>query len=262
MSKRLFISTLTTLLISATAEGFAADMAVKAPPVVAPPPPAWTGFYFGGNVGYGWRQKEFIDNFSPPIGAEDGSVTANGVVGGVQGGYNYQIDAILLGIEGGFTWSGANGTFSCFPLLAPQTCTANPQWLADVAGRLGVVWNSPVFGNLLFYGKGGAAWVRDNYTDLALSGAPGPALPGVLFSASETRSGWVAGAGIELMILPAISVRAEYDYYGFPDKSVGFNGGPGNFFTEDIKQNMQTFTVGVNYHFGYVAPVAAPVVTK
>jgi hypothetical protein len=48
----------------------------------------------------------------------------------------------------------------------------------------------------------------------------------------------------------------------FPDKSVGFNAGPGQFFTEDIKQNMQTFTVGVNYHFGYVAPVAAPAVTK
>jgi outer membrane immunogenic protein len=193
---------------------------------------------------------------------DDGSVTANGVVGGLQGGYNYQIDALLLGIDGGFTWSGATGTFSCFPLLAPQTRTASPQWLADVAGRLGFIWNSPVFGNVLFYGKGGAAWVRDNYTDLALPGAPSSALPGVLFSASETRSGYVAGVGAELMILPAWSVRFEYDYYGFPDKSVGSNGGPGDFFTEDIKQNMQTVTVGVNYHFGYVAPVAAPIVTK
>jgi hypothetical protein len=50
--------------------------------------------------------------------------------------------------------------------------------------------------------------------------------------------------------------------YCFPDKSAGFNGGPGLFFTEDIKQNMQTFTVGVNYDFRYVGPVAAPAVTK
>ena len=42
----------------------------------------------------------------------------------------------------------------------------------------GVVWNSPAFGDLLFYGKRGAAWVRDNYTNLALSGAPPDALPG------------------------------------------------------------------------------------
>lgn len=120
MSTRLLISTLAAPLLGATSEGFAADLAVKAPPVLAPPVPSWTGFYFGGNVGYGWSQKEFIDNFSPPLGAEDGSVTATGVVGGLQGGYNYQIDSILVGVEGGFTWSGATGTFSCFPLLAPK----------------------------------------------------------------------------------------------------------------------------------------------
>ena len=152
--------------------------------------------------------------------------------------------------------------FFLLSAAGPQTCTASPQWLADAAGRLGIVWNSPVFGDLLFYGKGGAAWVRDHYTNLALPGAPSEALPGVLFSASETQSGWVAGAGIELMILPAWSVRVEYDYYGFPEKSVGFNGGSGDFFTEEIRQNMQTVTVGVNYHFGYVAPVAASYVTK
>ena len=31
----------------------AADMAVKAPPMVAPPP-SWTGFYLGANVGGVW----------------------------------------------------------------------------------------------------------------------------------------------------------------------------------------------------------------
>jgi len=64
------------------------------------------------------------------------------------------------------------------------------------------------------------------------------------------------------MILPAWSVRVEYDYYGFPDKSVGFSAGPNYFFTEEIRLNRQTVTVGVNYHFGYVTPVAAPYVTK
>jgi outer membrane immunogenic protein len=194
MSARLFVSTLANLAIGVLAVGaasksFAADMAVEAPAVLPAPIPSWTGFYFGGNVGPGWSQKEFIDNFSPPLGATDGSATAKGVGGGLQGGYNYQIDSILLGIEGSFTWSGASSSFSCFPLLAPQTCTANPQWLADIAGRLGTVVNSPVFGNWLLYTKDGAVWVHDNYTDLALEGAPPQALPGVLFSASETRSG-------------------------------------------------------------------------
>ena len=268
MSSRFFISRLALLVISAllvsATESFAADMAVKAPPAPLPVIPSWTGFYIGGNVGPGWSQKEFIDNFSAPLGASDGSATARGVVGGIQGGYNYQIGSILLGIEGGFTWSGASSSFSCFPLLAPQVCTANPRWLADATGRLGTVINSPVFGNWLLYAKGGAAWVHDDYTDLALGSAPPEALPGVLFSARETRSGWTVGGGAEWMVLPAWSVRLEYDYFGFPNRSIGFTGGAGDFFTEDIHQNVQTVTFGINYHFGFVTPVpaAAPYVTK
>jgi outer membrane immunogenic protein len=237
----------------------AAELPVKAPPPIAPAP-TWTGFYLGGNIGYGWSEKQFINNFSAPFGALDATPHPNGWVGGFQGGYNYQVnDWALLGIEGGYTWSGAESSVSCFPLLAPQTCTADPKWLADIAGRAGVI-----VGPALFYAKGGAAWVHDTYSDLALPGAPAGALPGVLFTASETRSGWVAGGGIEYMFIPQWSARIEYDYYGFPDRSIGFNGGPGDFFTEIIKQNMQTVTVGLDYHFGPIgeAPAPMPYVTK
>ena len=84
------------------------------------------------------------------------------------------------------------------------------------------------------------------------------ALPGVLFTADETRFGWTIGGGIEYMFLPNWSAKIEYDYYGFPDKSITFNGGSGNSFTEIIKQNMQIATVGLNYHFGAVAAAPAP----
>jgi hypothetical protein len=58
MSKRA-ISALSrvTFVLAASGSAFAADMAVKAPPP-PPPPPApvysWTGWYVGGDVGYGW----------------------------------------------------------------------------------------------------------------------------------------------------------------------------------------------------------------
>jgi outer membrane immunogenic protein len=246
LSRSSIRNVLVSILFAASGEAFAADMAVKAPP---PPPPAplptWTGFYFGGNVGGGWSKQTFIDNFSAPFGATDSTPKPSGVVGGVQGGYNYQINWLLLGVEGDFTWSGATSSASCFPLLAPQTCTADPRWVADVVGRIGAIW-----GPALFYARGGPAWIRDTYTNIALPGAPAGAFPGVLFTAHETVPGWTAGGGVEYLFLPNWSARLEYDYYGFRNQNVGFNGPPGFFFTEIIKQNMQTVTVGINYHFG------------
>jgi outer membrane immunogenic protein len=238
----------------------AADLPVKALP--PPPPLSWTGFYIGGNVGGGFAHDPFIDNylpFGPPIGGVDGSPRPAGWAGGLQAGYNYQINSILLGLEGDFTWLGTKSSFSCFPLLAPQTCTADPEWVAAITGRLGVV----VGPALLLYVKGGPAWIRDTYTDLALPGAPAIAVPGDLFVGHDIRSGWTAGVGIEYMFLPRWSVRLEYDYYGFPDRSVEFDGVNGGFFTELIKQDPQIITIGVNYHFGVgPAPSPLPILTK
>jgi outer membrane immunogenic protein len=245
--------------ILTVAGAVAADLPVKAAP--PPPPLSWTGFYIGANVGGGFSQKTFIDNFAPygDIGGVDASPRPSGWVGGLQTGYNYQINSILLGLEGDFTWLGTKSSFSCFPLLAPQTCTADPEWVAAITGRLGIV-----AGPALFYVKGGPAWIRDTYTDLALPGASFLAAPGELFVAHEIRSGWTAGVGLEYMFLPSWSVRLEYDYYGFPDRSIGFDGVAGDSFTELIKQNLQTVTVGLDYHFGVgtVAPAPLPILTK
>src|ERR1700744_5738705 len=80
----------------------AAELPVKAPPPVAVVP-LWTGFYVGGNVGGGWSQKTFTDNFIPPFGAIDATPHPTGWVGGLQAGYNYQVNSTLFGFEGDFT---------------------------------------------------------------------------------------------------------------------------------------------------------------
>jgi opacity protein-like surface antigen len=244
----------------AVAGAVAADMPVKALPL--PALLSWTGFYIGGNVGGGFSDGRFTDNFlpfGPPIGGVDATPRPAGWVGGLQAGYNYQINSILLlGLEGDFTWLGTKSSFSCFPLLAPQTCTADPEWVAAITGRLGVV-----MGPALLYVKGGPAWIRDTYTDIALPPPRPLADVGELFVSHDIRSGWTAGVGIEYMFLPRWSVRLEYDYYGFPDRSVGFDGVDGGFFTELIKQDLQTVTVGVDYHFGVAAaPAPLPILTK
>src|SRR5579871_3908192 len=40
-----------------TTSAMAADLAVKAPPMVPPVVYNWTGFYIGGNVGYSWGRS-------------------------------------------------------------------------------------------------------------------------------------------------------------------------------------------------------------
>src|SRR5262249_32556904 len=71
---------------------FAADLSrpvYKAPPAgVLPVQYDWTGFYIGGHIGYGWSKNTFSDPFVP-FSASDNS--SNGVMGGGQVGFNYQV---------------------------------------------------------------------------------------------------------------------------------------------------------------------------
>jgi outer membrane immunogenic protein len=106
-----------------------------------------------------------------------------------------------------------------------------------VAGRLGVA-----FDRVLLYAKGGAAFTRDKY-----SGNDG--LGGTV-SGTFNRTGWLAGGGVEWMFVPNWSVRAEYNHMGFGtiNEQLTTTGNlaatPAN-----VKLNIQTGTVGLNYHF-------------
>ena len=90
----------------------------------AAPPPLWTGFYGGLNIGGGWSSNGGNNSYLPyadttyPIGSTPagtatpnlfflpgGGTTGNntgGVVGGGQIGYNYQFNAFVIGAETDF----------------------------------------------------------------------------------------------------------------------------------------------------------------
>jgi outer membrane immunogenic protein len=115
---------------------------------------------------------------------------------------------------------------------------ATTDFLASVTGRIGYAWD-----RWMLYGKGGVGFVGDRYhvTDLQQNYA---------FDATENRLGWTAGAGIEWAFDPEWSVKLEYDYYGFGQKSILFvdstissSNAPLN-----IKQNIQVVTLGLNFH--------------
>ena len=101
--KKLFLATTALVVLAATSAG-AADMYAR--PAYTPPPPplpvySWTGLYFGGNVGYSWGQAK-SDRTGSLVGLGVNvteSQEIDGVIGGVQTGYNYQFGTWVFGLE-------------------------------------------------------------------------------------------------------------------------------------------------------------------
>lgn len=155
----------TALLIAGTAASSAADMAVKAPPVVAPAPIwSWTGFYIGGHVGAGWGTTELtLDNIVAPgfpavaIGFPIAQNSRSGFLGGGQVGYNFQSGWPVFGVQADIAGMDVKGTTPCLFVLS---CTAKSDWLATVSGRFGGV----VADKTLVYVKGGAAWLNTTHS--------------------------------------------------------------------------------------------------
>ena len=79
-------------------------------PAYTPPPPPLpvTGLYFGGNVGYSWGQSK-NDRTGTLVGLGvnvQESQNIDGVIGGVQTGYNYQFGTWVFGLETDIQASG------------------------------------------------------------------------------------------------------------------------------------------------------------
>ena len=198
---------------------------------------SWTGCYVGGNVGGGWASKDWANPEGSTPG-DRGTAHFSGVVGGAQVGCDYQFTgAWLIGVQGLFDGSGMKGGVidthnSDFDL------TTRIDWFANVTGRLGYT----IQPNLLLYGGGGVAWVRDRHVELDL-GAP-------YAIGDVTRTGWVAIGGVEWNFAPSWSLFFQYDFMDFgthTDPLVFVTGGPHTF---DIKQHVQTALVGFNFRFG------------
>jgi outer membrane immunogenic protein len=110
-----------SLSVVAVSGAFAADLppapqlAPRAPAVYVPAPVfSWTGFYIGGNLGFGWNQGGVNDTL---FGLNYGNPSGNGVfIGGGQVGANYQISSFVVGAEANFDWAANNS--NSFPGVA------------------------------------------------------------------------------------------------------------------------------------------------
>ena len=109
--------------IALTQMASAADLPRKAPVYTPLPPPvfSWTGFYVGGNVGWGWLRDNGETFCVNPAGVLNGpgcsAQTATGdqirgdeFIGGAQAGYNWQINNWVLGVEADFQGADIKGS--------------------------------------------------------------------------------------------------------------------------------------------------------
>jgi outer membrane immunogenic protein len=227
----------------------AADLPNKAP--IAPAPavaPSWTGFYAGLNLGYGWStdQSAVVSGNDPSSqlflsvsrpNANTSALNSNGILGGLQLGYNYQFaPSWLLGFETDFQFSNLNDSTSAAFSLAgfPFSSAAHQDinWFGTVRGRLGFL----ITPNWLVYGTGGFAYgrVERSYAFVNNSGITviGGTLTCVANSVcaagttTDTRGGWTAGGGFEYL-LPTVrilnhdtTVKLEYLYVNLGSQDV------------------------------------------
>ena len=187
-------------------QAFAADLPVKAPPMLAPAF-SWTGIYFGGNLGWAWSHSTWCTDANKsncttaPVDLVDQK--GNNFLGGGQIGGRYQFNNFVIGVEGMFDAMNLGATSpGVVPGLTRSTTFNN---LYSATGQLGFTWNQA-----LIYGKGGWAGTEAEFS-------ANNTLKGINLNATKRIDGWTAGGGIEYMMSQYISVGVEYDYYRFDD---------------------------------------------
>jgi len=256
--KKILLGSIALGALIAAAPAGAADVAV-APRYQAPAPVwSWAGFYLGGHIGAGWGTKHWY-NESPfaSLGADVGLHHVRGGLGGGQVGYNFQAGNWVFGAELQGSWADLEGNNQnlVFTLGAGGPRIINNSKVDSIvtaAGRLGYAVD-----RVLVYTTAGGAWMHDKFSTTT------DVNPSPFATGSQTRSGWMAGLGLEYAFAYNWSVKFEYDYVDLGRKRndlscpVNCAGAPGfGLFAQDITQQLNLFKFGINYRFGY-GPVYA-----
>jgi outer membrane immunogenic protein len=244
------------ILAASAAGASAADLGAVPyrPTPMITPAYDWSGFYWGGNGGWGtsrncWDQVAPVAPFAF-VGAE-GCHNATGGTAGGQLGFRVQSYSWVFGLEAQGNWLGLRGSrVSNAFLLVPGDITNRSRLDAFglFTGQVGYAW-----GDTLFYVKGGLAVTTARYSDIVTATGL------VAASASDTRAGGTVGAGLEYGFFPGWSVAVEYDHFFMGTRNLQFSSlgviaglppaGSG-VFTDRIRQDVDLVTVRINYTFG------------
>jgi high affinity Mn2+ porin len=204
----------------------AADMPFKAPVQRVFD---WTGFYVGAHAGFSRGFSRAV--LSEPLSAATDN-TFDGMIGGVQAGYNYKFTSgLMLGVEADFSFPNYLTSNSVVSSLATPRSAVTEQWdyVGTARGRVGYA-----AGPWLVYATGGLAWTGERFLASSSIGNDEKKL--------NTRLGWSAGGGVEYAFAAHWSARLEFLYGRFENADIGFASGAHYTSTMDF----QSLRVGLN----------------
>ena len=183
---------------------YAADYEPPPPPEIRPSD--WTGPYVGGFIGGTFVEGGYDTGVDPEM-------SGAGSYGGVLGGFNVQLDSIVLGVEADYGWGFGTTAQNRDPVEATELSIDG---VGTVRARLG--WADD---DTLIYATGGYGWMKTTLDALV-----GPnSIPD---DDSATHHGWVVGGGIEHKVFDNLSLRAEYLYGDFSEETYTLSDGQGN----------------------------------
>lgn len=234
-----FLFGLTVAIMLPAFPVFAADLDVP-PPDLRPASFDWSGPYigiFGAAIAVDGTYDATCTSGGAPCIVDptytDIEHSGIGYAGGILGGWNYQIDSFVMGIEGDWAFGGKVAT-NDEPGIDTDLSFNN---IATLRARAGFALD-----NTLLYFTGGLAAVDMEF--------------GAVMSSTESDSkwvyGWTAGGGLEHAFSDSFSGRIEYLYVGLDDADFSMTDDSGT--TLDATQSFDDIhmvRVGLTYNFGW-----------
>jgi outer membrane immunogenic protein len=261
--KKFLIATAALASVALVAPANAADLPVKAPPMVMPALYNWSGVYIGveggGVMGQtthwteidpaGERHTDEFDDVGHPL--------HGGFVGG-EAGFNWQVDRWVFGVEGDGNWAEVEEALTCEndalsgPVDLKETCGSRISSFWTARARIGYAFGPT--GSFLVYVTGGGVWARQSARIGTLTA------PVVTFEQWKDTAGWTGGIGAEYGITPWLSVKGEVLYVDLAGKDYDLTGcSIADCEPAHIKHNFVMARMGLNWRFNWgkgKAPVA------
>ncbi|TPM96403.1 outer membrane protein [Mesorhizobium sp. B2-1-3A] len=193
----------------------------------------WSGVYVGGQIGYGFGKTDAVfSSPNTPTFQASQDYDIDGFLGGVQVGYNYQINSLVLGVEADIAGSDIKGHSGEINVgVRGDTYDTKVDWFGTLRARAGYAFDST-----LVYGTGGLAYgsVENRYLGGPLNS----------FSEKGTKTGWTLGAGLEQAFTDHWSANVEYLYVDLRDQTIDYGGS-----NTEFDNKFSTVKIGMNYKF-------------